>query len=392
MTAKRVRILSALALGAILVLAAGLLYRSFSKPASLPYTGGTLTLISSGDQVKVGAPPGGYPEFDLPSLDAERQREAAESESETAAISGERENDELTRFSAGVEEDPMLLDEWFWAQRAYPAGKIPMDVHDAAIHSELQRAARSPEAAAATTWTNLGPAPLHDITYSGQSQQNASGRAPAIAVNPSNANTILVGAAQGGIWKTTNGGTSFTAVSENMPSLAIKVIRYAPSNASIVYAGTGEPHGSTSIYGQGLLKSIDGGSTWQALPPNGSGWDFRYATISGLQVHPTDPNTLYVTTAAIHTSIDSFNPAQAPQTGIFKSVDGGQTWTLAQSRYALHQPAHFRPGQHRFYGFRAGAQQPQPALRLRVFWRGLEEHQCRRELEPYHPPQRRRRG
>ena len=259
MTAKRVRIFSALALGAILVLAAGLLYRSFSKPASLAYTGGTLTLISSGDQVKVGAPPGGYPEFDLPSLDAERQREAAESESETAAISGERENDELTRFSAGVEEDPMLLDEWFWAQRAYPAGKIPMDVHDAAIHSELQRAARSPEAAAATSWTNLGPAPLHDITYSGQSQQNASGRAPAIAVNPSNANTILVGAAQGGIWKTTNGGTSFTAVSENMPSLAIKVIRYAPSNASIVYAGTGEPHGSTSIYGQGLLKSIDGG-------------------------------------------------------------------------------------------------------------------------------------
>ena len=338
MTAKRVWILSGLALGAIIALAAGLLFRSFAQPASQPYNGGPLTLVSNGDLVKVGAPAGGFPEFSLPSMDAERQREAAESEKEAEASAGERENGELTRFSAGVEEDPMLLDELFWAQRAYPAGKIPMDVHDDAIHSELARPGRSPAAAAATTWTNLGPAPLHDITYSGQSQQNASGRAPAIAVNPSNANTILVGAAQGGIWKTTNGGVSFTPVSESLPSLAIKVIRYAPSNATIVYAGTGEPHGSTSIYGQGLLKSIDGGDTWQALPPNGSGWDFRYATISGLQVHPTDSNTLYVTTAAIHTSIDAFNPAQAPQTGIFKSTDGGQTWTMLKAATLYTSP------------------------------------------------------
>ena len=239
----------------------------------------------------------------------------------------------------------MLLEKWFWAQRAYPAGKIPLAAEDAAIHAELAHAAPSLQLnAAGTTWNNIGPAPLKNITYGGQSQQDASGRALAVAVNPSDANTILVGAAQGGIWRTNSGGASFTPVAENMPSLAIKVIRYAPGNPLIVYAGTGEPHGSTSIYGQGLLKSIDGGNTWQALPPNGAGWDFRYATISGLQVHPTDPNTLYVTTAAILTSIDAFNPAQAPQTGIFKSGDGGQTWTMLKAATLYPSPVPYAQG------------------------------------------------
>ncbi len=243
----------------------------------------------------------------------------------------------MTRFSPGKEDDPLLLEEWFWAQRAYP-GTIPMKQASQAIFAELDRGRQAFAPAASPVWTNLGPAPLHDITYSGQSQQNASGRALSIAVNPTNTSIILVGAAQGGIWKTTNAGASFRAVAENMPSLAIKVIRYAPSNPSIVYAGTGEPHGSTSIYGQGVYKSLDTGDTWQALPANGAGWDFRFATISGLQIDPANPNTLYVTTAAIHTSINQFNPAQAPQTGIFKSTDGGQTWTTLKTATLYTSP------------------------------------------------------
>ncbi len=374
---KRLRILSGLALAVLVLVAGSLAYKFLIPPAGQPYTGGPLALIPSA-QEKIGEPQGGYPGFESPAMQAERLREAAgagtgdnpnqEVRSESAGASGSanealvpgavgegqpesantsvqnapasKDGQKVTlqaEFSAGVEDDPMLLEELFWSQRAFPTGKIPLKVHDAAIHAELQQTTRAPQFIS-PYWTNLGPAPLHDITYGGTSQQNASGRTLAVAVNPANANTILIGAAQGGIWKTINGGTSFKAVAENLPSLAIKVIRYAPSNSQIVYAGSGEPHSSTSIYGQGVFKSSDGGETWVALPPNGTGWDFRYASISGLQVHPTDPNILYVTTAAIFTSVDQFNPASTPQTGIFKSIDGGQTWTLLKASTVYTSP------------------------------------------------------
>lgn len=285
---------------------------------------------------KAGAPAGGYPDFALAGFAAESEREAAQSGPQIRGLFGQALPAAGTRFAAGSEDNPLLALEWFWAQRAYPADKIPLDVHDQAIHAELQRA--EAESLNATVWTNLGPAPLNDITYGGDSVQDASGRALAVAVHPSNANTILIGSAQGGIWKTTDAGLTFSAKSETMPSLAIKIIRYAPSNPTIVYAATGEPHSSTSIYGQGVLKSINGGDTWTALPASGAGWDFRYASVSGLRVHPTDPNTVYVTTAAIRTAINHFNPALAPQTGIFKSTDGGLSWTLQKASTLYTSP------------------------------------------------------
>ena len=231
-------------------------------------------------------------------------------------------------FSAGSEDDPMAFDRWFWEQRAYPFESIPMDTHNLAIHTEMSSPPYRPLGAEADpVWQSIGPAPLNEITYAGQSQQDASGRSLTVAIHPTNANIILLGAAQGGIWRSTNAGGSFTSVADNAPSLAIKVIRFASSNANTVYAGTGEPHGSTSIYGQGVLKSTDGGVTWQALPASGSGWDFRYVSVSGLQVHPTNPDLLYVTTAAIQTSVSHFNPAALKEAGIYKSTNGGTSWS-----------------------------------------------------------------
>lgn len=235
----------------------------------------------------------------------------------------------IAEFAAGETDDPFARDRWFWEQRAAPADKIPLETYRAAVQAELNR--RTPQVAPLNNWQNLGPAPLNDITYGGDSYQDASGRMLSVVVHPNDPNTIFIGAAQGGIWKSTNYGQSFYPVSEHLPSLAIKVIRFAPSNPNIMYAGTGEPHSSTSIYGQGVLKSTDGGETWVHLPSQGTGWNFEYASVSGLQVHPSDPNTLYVTTAAIGTSINHFNPASAPPTGIFKSTDGGQTWTLVKA-------------------------------------------------------------
>jgi hypothetical protein len=199
----------------------------------------------------------------------------------------------VQEFSTGGADDPMARERWFWQARSFPADEIPADIHTEAIQVELQGLSADSELFTGDTpvWTELGPSPLLTLA---SINQNASGRALTIAVHPASATTLLLGTAQGGIWRSTDSGASWSSVADNMPSLAIKVIRFTPSNPNIVYAGTGEPHSSSSIYGQGVLKSTDGGQSWVHLPPVGSGWDFRYASISSLQVHPTNPNTLYV--------------------------------------------------------------------------------------------------
>jgi photosystem II stability/assembly factor-like uncharacterized protein len=232
-------------------------------------------------------------------------------------------------FAAGETDDPAAADRWFWEQRASPTNHIPVLQHNAAVQAELNNPDRNPPSRAG--WEELGPAPLNDITFAGQSVQDASGRMLTIAVHPTNANIVLAGAAQGGIWRSTDGGASYTSVSDNMPTLAIKAIRFATSNPNIVYAGTGEPHASTSIYGRGVLKSTDGGLTWTQLPISGATWNFEYASVAGLQVSSTNPNILFAATAHISTVVDAFQPPSTPTTGIYKSTNGGQTWTLSKA-------------------------------------------------------------
>jgi photosystem II stability/assembly factor-like uncharacterized protein len=242
------------------------------------------------------------------------------------------------RPSTGPDEDPDARDRWYWEQRAAPTGIIPVDVHRAAVLRELHdaRALDSSD----TLWANIGPAPLRN-TPNGGTRQNSSGRVLTIAIAPNDPNTILLGTAQGGIWKTTDRGASFRAVDErSLPTLAIGVIRYSPADPNVVYAGTGEGAGG-KLYGVGMLRSTDGGETWQQLPSHGAGWDFDYASISALQFDTNDANTLYITTATIGTASvinpQFRTPPNPPQTGIFKSTDGGQSWTLlyAAKRYVV---------------------------------------------------------
>lgn len=244
-----------------------------------------------------------------------------------------------TEFAAGEEDDPTERDRWFWEQRAFPKDSIPVEAYQGAVKAELADQLAGRLMPQAEQWTPLGPAPLKDITYGGDSAQNTSGRATTVVIHPTNPQIVFIGAAQGGIWKSTNGAASFASVSESiLPSLAIKVIRFAPSDPRIMYAGTGEPHGSTGIYGMGVLKSTDGGESWQGLPRKGSGWDFEYNYVSGLRVDPTNPNTVYVTTAFIQSSVHFLNGPRTPQTGIYKSTDGGASWTLLKQATLYSHP------------------------------------------------------
>ena len=222
-------------------------------------------------------------------------------------------------------EDRSGRETWFLDQRALPARPYPRGSWPR-LSSEAAEC-RVPEDAS-PAWESLGPAPIRNVTMQGSGDMTYSGRALAVALDPRDSRTIFVGAAQGGIWRSEDGGAHFSAVADGMPSLAIKVIRFAPSNPDVVYAGSGEPHSKTSLFGMGVFRSTDGGRNWQALPPSGSGWDFRYLAVSGLQVDPTDASILYVTTAnVLPDRVDPFHPPPwAAEPGIFKSTDGGQSW------------------------------------------------------------------
>jgi photosystem II stability/assembly factor-like uncharacterized protein len=237
----------------------------------------------------------------------------------------------LAKMERGTPDDPDARDRWYWEQRAYPAGYIPVDVHRNAIRAEI--AQRRLVAENDASWSSLGPAPLLDITYGLDSAQNASGRALTLAIHPNDANTLFLGTAQGGIWKSTDRGAHWRSIGElALPTLAINVIKFKPDDPNVLYAGTGEPNGSTSIHGYGLLRSSDGGETWEALPSHGNGWNFEYSAITGVVFDARNANTMYVTTATVVTPSAFFRtPPDQPATGIFKSTDGGQSWQLLRA-------------------------------------------------------------
>jgi hypothetical protein len=168
-----------------------------------------------------------------------------------------------------------------------------------------------------THWTAVGPASIQEGT--GVGVPRVSGRLTGIAVNPTNANVIYVAAAGGGVWKTINGGTSWAPLTDHQSTLAMGAIAVARSNPSIIYAGTGEANNSgDSFYGRGVLKSVDAGSTWTLL---GNAL-FNRLAISKIVIDPTNANTVYVAISGNVTD-STFSSGNV---GVWKSTDGGTTW------------------------------------------------------------------
>jgi autotransporter-associated beta strand protein len=158
-------------------------------------------------------------------------------------------------------------------------------------------------------WTAIGPAPVSN---------GSSGRITALAADPSSPNILYAGAAGGGIWKTIDGGTSWVPLTDTQSTLSTGAIAVAPSNTNVIYAGTGEADNSPlAFYGRGVLKSTNAGATWTLLGNS----NFNQKTISQIAVDPTNAGTVYaaLTTAGQNTT--------AGGTGIWKSIDGGTTWT-----------------------------------------------------------------
>ena len=218
-----------------------------------------------------------------------------------------------TEFEGDVEK----RDEWFMFERTFPKGTIPDDARRNAWESRPAEA-KLTNLLGDTGWRAIGPTPTD--SYFPNNWATTSGRINAVAVSPADPQIVLVGAAVGGIWRSTDGGASFSPVTDAQIDLAVGSIAFAPSDPSIVYAGMGDK-GSTYL-GTGVLKSIDGGQTWTrinnlSLPMPGR--------TSKILVDPTNPNRVYVAQYAVQLGNTAF------ASGFFFSNDGGVSWTKTLS-------------------------------------------------------------
>jgi photosystem II stability/assembly factor-like uncharacterized protein len=153
-------------------------------------------------------------------------------------------------------------------------------------------------------WRSIGPA-------------NMGGRVTAIEGVAGDPYTFYVGGADGGIFKTTNGGTTFKPIFDNQAVLSIGAITVAPSDPNVIWVGTGEgdPR-NTASFGDGVYRSTDAGDTWKHLGLN------ETERIKRIKVDPRDPDIAYV--AALGRA---WGPNE--ERGVFKTTDGGKTWTKA---------------------------------------------------------------
>lgn len=153
----------------------------------------------------------------------------------------------------------------------------------------------------ALTFRSIGPA----VT---------SGRVSDIAVNRNKPYQWYIAAASGGIWKTNNAGISFTPVFDGQGSYSIGCITLDPTNEHTVWVGTGENNNQRSVaYGDGVYKSEDGGKTWKNMGLKNS------EHIGRIVVDPTHPNTVFVA---------AYGPlwSAGGDRGIYKTTDGGANW------------------------------------------------------------------
>src|SRR5256885_10386387 len=154
-------------------------------------------------------------------------------------------------------------------------------------------------------WRNVGPA-------------NFGGRVSDVVGIPSPSKTFYVASAAGGIWKTTNAGTTFRPIFDNQRVISMGALAIAPSDTQQVWAGTGEQNSRNTIEpGRGVFKSTDGGISWHPMGLE------KTQHIGRIVVHPTNPNVVYV--AALGAAW-----ATNPERGLYKTTDGGATWQLSK--------------------------------------------------------------
>jgi photosystem II stability/assembly factor-like uncharacterized protein len=197
--------------------------------------------------------------------------------------------------------------DWYYRQRAFPFDRVPPDARLKAWRRKLEMDRQAadhsarPKTAAAGAWESIGPQP--STFWNG----NSSGRVTALAVDPRSSQVAWAGTADGGVWKTVNGGTLWTPMTDEQSSLSTGAIALDPAHPDTVYVGTGEDNFIIDyVGGAGILKSTDGGATWTNTPG-----PFVGSCIGQIAIQPVNSQIVLV----------------AATNGVFRSTDGGATWS-----------------------------------------------------------------
>jgi photosystem II stability/assembly factor-like uncharacterized protein len=203
--------------------------------------------------------------------------------------------------------------EYFWEKRVLPDGSFPragvkqtewrkyLQTHPELTNGNAHRTTGS------GNWSSLGPT-------SSLGGYNGVGRINCVSFDPSNVNTFYVGTPAGGVWKTTNGGSTWTNLTDDLPIIGVSSIAIHPSNGNIIYIATGDADGNDTP-SIGVMKSTDGGATWNTT---GLNWEMSQdRQISVLLIHPTNPDILVAATSI----------------GIYKTTNAGSSWSLSASGF-----------------------------------------------------------
>ena len=233
--------------------------------------------------------------------------------------------------------------EWFYKQRAFPLKHVPPGARARALgHLEamLQREAaqrtsgetsnpsEAPPGSQNPSWVALGPQPTNSPFFA----PFTSGRITALAVDrcDSTGKTVFLGGAEGGIWKTMDGGINWSPLTDSQPSLATGSIALdtsacvgTPAHANAIYVGTGEEDFSVdSYYGAGVMKSTDGGSTWTVFGASAFTGTSVPQTPAGprigtIAIDPANSSILLAAVDGFQTGFDE---------GLWRSTNAGSTW------------------------------------------------------------------
>lgn len=211
--------------------------------------------------------------------------------------------------------------EYFWENRLDEHGNIPpVDVRlQAFLDYQAQITSSGKYLAGTGNWTELGPISLPN---NGTGQPNGLGRVSCIAFHPTDANTLFVGAASGGFWKSTDNGATWAKSISGLTRLGVSSIVVHPTNPNTIFIGTGDRDGG-DVGGYGVWVSTDGGATWAA---SNTGMGNR--TVYELIMDPTNSNRMIAATNGSR---------------IYQTLDGGANWTFVSGLTNAKDIA-FKPG------------------------------------------------
>ena len=231
---------------------------------------------------------------------------------------GQRDDDESLESSAGDRDNPDAAYRFRYEILAGNQQNIDLE--------KLRR-----EAVGYTSRTMQGSKVLHKtsaVTWSALGPGNIGGRVRSIVINPANSSEVLIGSVSGGIWKSTDGGASWSPRSDTADVMAIGSMVVDPTNSEVVYAGTGEGWlNEDAVYGGGIFKSTDFGDSWTLLPST-IGTSVSYFR-NVMKMAADSTGNIYAATKDYYFDYGGGNYTMSG--GLFRSSNGGTSWTRINS-------------------------------------------------------------